>query len=58
MARTNPHIQTQGLVPYLGARLDINRTATVALFVFIVALHFVVALSAVWAVRDVDVEEY
>ena len=54
MASKNPSVQKKShYVPHLGTSMKIEWQYTIGLFVFIVGLHAVVALAAVWAVKDV-----
>ena len=42
MVKSNPSLQINGTVPYLGSRVSVQRGPFIAILVCIVATHFVV----------------
>ncbi|KAL8910662.1 MAG: hypothetical protein Q9171_004078 [Xanthocarpia ochracea] len=57
MAATNPRIQVQGLVPYLGSHLEIHWKYVGVLFVGIITTHLILFLSAILAIRKVAIKD-
>ena len=55
MAVFNPPVHIEGLIPYLGTHLEIKWKWVFALFAGVIAVHFLLYVSAILAVRNVVV---
>ena len=47
MARLNPLIETQGMVPYLGSRLDVHWNYMIILVIGIAAVHLLLLVGSI-----------